>query len=290
MLGGVSIFGGRGTIAGVVLALLLLAGIQKALTLSPDISTAWIQIVAGALLIGSVLGPNLVHRVARDCAPVPVLREARPPRPGASVSRPRRKPKTDPVPAIASAARGGGHPRPLARPRGCGDDDDSAASSDTSGATAPAGGAIPPGITTISMPKQLGNPYEEIEHGGVTIAMEELGGSNDIVGPTDAGASSQVPLINSATQQEPDAIIIAGNDANAVAPALKQAAQRGHQDRRHGLRRGARRPHVFVSQASAELIGAIQVSRSPSRSATRARSRSSRPRRTRRTRTSGSSS
>jgi rhamnose transport system permease protein len=62
VLGGVSIFGGRGTIAGVVLALALLAGIQKALSLSESISSYWIQIVTGALLIGSVLGPNLVAR------------------------------------------------------------------------------------------------------------------------------------------------------------------------------------------------------------------------------------
>jgi rhamnose transport system permease protein len=62
VLGGVSIFGGRGTIGGVVLALVLLGGIQKALTLSESISSYWIQIVTGALLIGSVLGPNLVQR------------------------------------------------------------------------------------------------------------------------------------------------------------------------------------------------------------------------------------
>ena len=64
LLGGVSIFGGRGTIVGVILALLLLGGIQKALLLSESISSYWIQIVTGALLVGSVLGPNLVRRVA----------------------------------------------------------------------------------------------------------------------------------------------------------------------------------------------------------------------------------
>jgi rhamnose transport system permease protein len=64
LLGGVSIFGGRGTIAGVILALFLLGGIQKALLLSESISSYWVQIVTGALLIGSVLGPNLARRVA----------------------------------------------------------------------------------------------------------------------------------------------------------------------------------------------------------------------------------
>jgi rhamnose transport system permease protein len=63
LLGGVSIFGGRGTIAGVVLALLLLGGIQKAILLSDSISSYWIQIVTGVLLVGSVLGPNIARRV-----------------------------------------------------------------------------------------------------------------------------------------------------------------------------------------------------------------------------------
>jgi rhamnose transport system permease protein len=66
LLGGVSIFGGRGTIAGVILALLLLGGIQKALLLSESISSYWIQIVTGVLLVGSVLGPNLARRAAES--------------------------------------------------------------------------------------------------------------------------------------------------------------------------------------------------------------------------------
>ena len=63
LLGGVSIFGGRGTILGVILALVLLGAIQKALLLSESISSYWIQIVTGALLVGSVLGPNLARRL-----------------------------------------------------------------------------------------------------------------------------------------------------------------------------------------------------------------------------------
>ncbi len=62
VLGGVSIFGGKGSILGVVLALCLLGAIQKSLTLAEGISSYWVQIVVGTLLIGSVLGPNLVRR------------------------------------------------------------------------------------------------------------------------------------------------------------------------------------------------------------------------------------
>jgi rhamnose transport system permease protein len=63
LLGGVSIFGGRGTIVGVILALFLLGAMQKAILLSDSISSYWIQIVTGILLVGSVLGPNVARRV-----------------------------------------------------------------------------------------------------------------------------------------------------------------------------------------------------------------------------------
>ena len=88
LLGGVSIFGGRGTIAGVVLALLLLGGIQKALLLSESISSYWIQIVTGVLLIGSVLGPNLVQRARAARAHSSRQRGVWPPRPAAQRNPP----------------------------------------------------------------------------------------------------------------------------------------------------------------------------------------------------------
>jgi rhamnose transport system permease protein len=64
VLGGVSIFGGRGTILGVLLALFLLGSVQQAMRLSPDISPYWIPIVTGLLLILSVLVPNVVSTIA----------------------------------------------------------------------------------------------------------------------------------------------------------------------------------------------------------------------------------
>jgi rhamnose transport system permease protein len=57
LLGGISIFGGRGTIAGVVLAVAVLGCLQTALT--ADLIPAQDQnIVVGALLIASVIVPN----------------------------------------------------------------------------------------------------------------------------------------------------------------------------------------------------------------------------------------
>ena len=129
---------------------------------------------------------------------------------------------------------------------------------------AQAGGANPDapikqGIKTVSIPKQLGNPYEEYEHSGIDEALKELGGSNRISGPTDAGASTQIPIINAAVQQKPSAIIIAGNDPNAVAPALKQAAQRGVKIVGMDSDVAPDARSVFINQVTTQLVGEGQV-------------------------------
>jgi rhamnose transport system permease protein len=61
LFGGVSIFGGRGTVVGVLLALLIMAVLNNALTLS-DVSNEIVTIVTGLLLLSSVLVPNLMER------------------------------------------------------------------------------------------------------------------------------------------------------------------------------------------------------------------------------------
>jgi rhamnose transport system permease protein len=65
LLGGVSIFGGKGTILGVALAAFVYAGLRSALLLTPSFNENDFQVVSGGLLILSVLIPNtasFVHR------------------------------------------------------------------------------------------------------------------------------------------------------------------------------------------------------------------------------------
>jgi rhamnose transport system substrate-binding protein len=146
----------------------------------------------------------------------------------------------------------------------CGDTQDDEEVSDSGSSAAQEGQADPnaeikKGLKTVSIPKQLGNPYEEFEHSGVDEAMEELGGSNRIQGPTDAGASTQIPIINAAVQQDVDAIIIAGNDPDAVAPALKQAAQRDVKIVGMDSDVAPDARSVFVNQVTTQLVGENQV-------------------------------
>jgi rhamnose transport system permease protein len=57
LLGGVSIFGGRGTLLGVMAGVLLLITLRNALQLA-DVPADTLTVVTGALLIVSVVGPN----------------------------------------------------------------------------------------------------------------------------------------------------------------------------------------------------------------------------------------
>jgi rhamnose transport system permease protein len=67
LFGGVSIFGGRGSMIGVLMSLLIIGVLKNALTLD-DVSSETLTVVTGVLLLASVLIPNLVARwrAARD--------------------------------------------------------------------------------------------------------------------------------------------------------------------------------------------------------------------------------
>jgi rhamnose transport system permease protein len=70
LLGGVSIFGGKGSLAGVVAAVVLLAGLQNALRLE-NVSNEALTVVTGGLLIVSVLAPNAIRAVRARTARAP---------------------------------------------------------------------------------------------------------------------------------------------------------------------------------------------------------------------------
>jgi rhamnose transport system permease protein len=62
LLGGVSIFGGRGNLLGVIVAVFLLGTLRNALTLN-NVSSDALTVVTGGLLLLSVLGPSITARV-----------------------------------------------------------------------------------------------------------------------------------------------------------------------------------------------------------------------------------
>lgn len=103
--------------------------------------------------------------------------------------------------------------------------------SSNGGAAAPGGTSADPnakikeGLKIAYLPKQLNNPYSDVETAGGKVAVGELKGQYKLVGPNDASASSQVSYINTLIQQQQDVIVVAANDPNAVCPSLNQARQ-----------------------------------------------------------------
>ena len=74
LVGGVSIFGGRGALPGVIAGVLLIGALRSALRLA-DVSSDVINVVTGVLLIATVVGPGLVAR-ARGAARRPGTRSS----------------------------------------------------------------------------------------------------------------------------------------------------------------------------------------------------------------------
>jgi rhamnose transport system substrate-binding protein len=133
-------------------------------------------------------------------------------------------------------------------------------SSDTGGGAQTAGAADPnaalkTGLKIAYLPKQLNNPYSDVETGGGKVAVGELKGEYKLVGPNDASASSQVSYINTLIQQQQDVIVIAANDPNAVCPSLNQARQAKIKVVTFDSDANASCRDAFINQATTQGIG-----------------------------------
>lgn len=122
-------------------------------------------------------------------------------------------------------------------------------------ATADPNAPIQEGLQIAFLPKQLNNPYTDVEVGGGEEAVTELKGEYKLVGPNDASASSQVSYINTLIQQQQDVIAIAANDANAVCPSLNQARDAGIKVVAFDSDAAKECRDVFINQATTQGIG-----------------------------------
>ncbi len=82
-------------------------------------------------------------------------------------------------------------------------------------------------VTVGFLPKLDTDPYFHAAERGAEQAQKEIGGRIIQEAPSQATAEAQVPFINNFVSQKVGVIAISGNDANAVAPALKRAARQG---------------------------------------------------------------
>jgi rhamnose transport system substrate-binding protein len=133
-------------------------------------------------------------------------------------------------------------------------------SSDTGAAASAAATADPnaqlkTGLKIAYLPKQLNNPYSDVETSGGAIAVKELSGEYKKVGPNDASASSQVSYINTLIQQQENVIVVAANDPNAVCPSLNQARQAKIHVVTFDSDASKDCRDIFINQATTEGIG-----------------------------------
>jgi rhamnose transport system substrate-binding protein len=77
------------------------------------------------------------------------------------------------------------------------------------------------------IPKLDTDPYFSVAKMGAEEAQKEIGGAVIQEAPSSATGDAQIEFINDLVSQKVDVIAIAGNDPNAVAPALKRARAQG---------------------------------------------------------------
>jgi rhamnose transport system substrate-binding protein len=105
------------------------------------------------------------------------------------------------------------------------------------------------------IPKNVNNPYMVTMANGFLEACKELGESGKEEGPSETGASAQVPYVNTAITQRQNAILISANDPNALIPYLKKALSQKINVVTLDSDTGPEGRNVFINQASSEAIG-----------------------------------
>src|SRR3954470_1639434 len=133
----------------------------------------------------------------------------------------------------------------------CGEGSGGSASSDSGGS----GGSGGSDFTLPFVPKLQGIPYFEAMNTGGQAACKDLGWTWLYQGPVEADPAAQADIVRSYIQQGVDALIVAPNDPDSMAPLLKQAADAGIKVATSDTDAPDSVRQVFVSQASTEGTG-----------------------------------
>jgi rhamnose transport system substrate-binding protein len=114
-------------------------------------------------------------------------------------------------------------------------------------------------VTVGMLPKLDTDPYFQVARGGAEEAAKEIGGKVVQVAPSQATAEAQIEFINNLVSQKVGVIAIAGNDANAVAPALKRAAKEGVKVISYDSDVQPEARQVFVNQAKGDSLAEMML-------------------------------
>lgn len=115
------------------------------------------------------------------------------------------------------------------------------------------------GMNFAILVKSAGNPYNEKESAGFKEVIEAAGATAIVKAPEAATAEAQITMINELVAQKVDAIAIAGNDFDALQPALKKAMDEGIKVLSLDASVNANSRMVHINQADSEKIGRTLV-------------------------------
>jgi rhamnose transport system substrate-binding protein len=114
-------------------------------------------------------------------------------------------------------------------------------------------------VTVGLLPKLDTDPYFQVAKTGAEEAAAEIGGKVVQQAPSQVTADGQIEFINNFVSQKVGVIAIAGNDANAVIPALKRANKQGVKTISYDSDISAAGRQVFVNQASGDSLAEMQL-------------------------------
>jgi len=114
-------------------------------------------------------------------------------------------------------------------------------------------------VTVGLLPKLDTDPYFQVAKTGAEEAAGEIGGSVVQQAPSQVTADRQTEVINNFVSQKVGIIAIAGNDANAVVPALKRANKQGVKTISYDSDIAAAARPVFVNQAKGDSLAEMQL-------------------------------
>jgi rhamnose transport system substrate-binding protein len=133
--------------------------------------------------------------------------------------------------------------------------DTPSAAAPTSGQSAASSGAAGAKVKVAFVPKLQGIPYFEAMNAGGEEAAAALPIDWLYQGSTSADAAAQADIVSSYIQQKVDALFIAPNDADSMAPLIKQAADAGIKVGTSDTDAPNSAREVMVLMASSEGIG-----------------------------------
>jgi rhamnose transport system permease protein len=241
VLGGTSVFGGRGTIWGTVFGLFFLAVLQNGLHLAA-LPSELTGVLTGVLLIVIISADQLRNRVkTRDTT--------------VSASEEIDSMKNSQVAVVCAAVLLGalivaGSNVWMVR-------------SLLSGSTLPGSsgkGSIVPAsegrhVVIAMMPKAKGDPYFASARSGAEAAAKELGVDLIWDGPTSLDAARQNEMVESWITRQVDVIAVAVENKAAISTVLRKAREHGIQVLTWDADAETNARDYFVNQATAEQIG-----------------------------------